>query len=116
MKGDSFVVQWCVQMDWWMGPCHVQWKCVILKGILRPYPEIMNLSIRTGKATGYTLRCNTNRNHEVASRKFSFFESSKLTIQDVMVFVKSYLTEILCINVVSFLASIAKNSWLGKFC
>jgi len=27
----------------------------------------------------------------VASRKFSFFENSKLTIQDIMVFVKSYL-------------------------
>lgn len=91
MKGDSFVVQWCVRNGLMNGslPCAVKMRNT--EGILRPCPGIMNLSERTGKATGYTLRCNTNRNHEVASRKFSFFERSKLTIQDIMVFVKSYL-------------------------
>ena len=51
----------------------------------------MNLARQASKATGFIFRCKTNKTHEVASRKFSFFEGSKLTIQDIMVFVKSYL-------------------------
>ncbi|XP_060586599.1 uncharacterized protein LOC132742260 [Ruditapes philippinarum] len=51
----------------------------------------MELCKRSRRSTGFTLRCNRNRNHECASRKYSFFEKSKLTIQDIMVFIQTYL-------------------------
>ena len=51
----------------------------------------MKLSPPGPKANGLSFRCKTNRTHEVASRKFSFFENLKPTIQDIMDFVKSYM-------------------------
>jgi hypothetical protein len=51
----------------------------------------MRPSQRAGRPSGATLRCNKNRNHEVAIRTNSFFENSKLCIQDIFMFVKSYL-------------------------
>ena len=40
---------------------------------------------------GSIFRCNVNRNHQKPCRTFSFFEKSNLLIQDIMLFLKSYL-------------------------
>ena len=51
----------------------------------------MDLKAHSGRAGGAVFRCRTNRNHEKPFRTNSFFEKSNLTIQDIMLFVKSYL-------------------------
>ncbi len=51
----------------------------------------MNMCKRFGKSCGASLRCNLNHSHEVSILSHSFFENSKLTIQDILVFVKYYL-------------------------
>lgn len=40
---------------------------------------------------GSIYRCSRNRDHTSASRIYSFFEKSNLQIQDIMLFIKSYL-------------------------
>ena len=40
---------------------------------------------------GVVFRCSSNRNHTRSSRVHSFFEKSNLLIQDIMLFIKSYL-------------------------
>jgi hypothetical protein len=84
---DSFVVNWCVKHG--LLPQNI--PCVSKSQDAHSCSGIMKLFQRSGKSTGYTSRCSKNRNHEVAPRKYSFFESSKLTIQDMMMFVKTYL-------------------------
>ncbi|XP_045206192.2 uncharacterized protein LOC123558376 [Mercenaria mercenaria] len=51
----------------------------------------MRVSQRAGRISGATLRCNKNRNHEIAIRTYSFFEASKLCNQDIFMFIKCYL-------------------------
>ena len=79
-QSDEVVMNWCIKN----GLIASELECPTCGGQ-------MKLARRGSKATGFSFRCNTNKTHEVASRKFSFFENSKLTIQDIMVFVKSYL-------------------------
>ena len=50
-----------------------------------------NLNSRKGKLGGESFRCPKNRNHEYSTRKYSFFERSKLNNRDIMVFIRSYL-------------------------
>ena len=83
MKEDSFVVKWCV--------CNGLIADEILCTSTGNCDGTMKLSKRSGRITGYTLRCNKNRNHECGSRRHSFFEKSKLAIQDIMVFIKTYI-------------------------
>ncbi|XP_060588518.1 uncharacterized protein LOC132743931 [Ruditapes philippinarum] len=52
---------------------------------------IMKGSQRKGRISGPTVRCSVNRNHEVAIRTFSFFEGSKLCVQDIFMFIRCYL-------------------------
>ena len=40
---------------------------------------------------GVVFRCSSNRNHTRSSRVHSIFEKSNLLIQDIMLFIKSYL-------------------------
>ena len=79
-QSDEVVMNWCVRN----GLIASQLQCPTCGGQ-------MNLAQRGFKTTGFSFRCKSNRSHAVASRKFSFFEGFKLTIQDIMVFVKSYL-------------------------
>lgn len=51
----------------------------------------MSLKSRKERKGGEILRCNRNRNHVKSLRANSFFERTKLELQDVMVFIKSYL-------------------------
>ena len=59
-------------------PCH---KCDD-QMILRP---------RKGSVANESFRCNKNRGHELQTRLFSFFEGTKLPVNDIMLFTKSYL-------------------------
>lgn len=81
-QDDSFVVSWCIRNGLLRGsmPCH------------RPgCSGILSVAKRSRNISGTVLRCNKNRDHEQSVRKNSFFEKSHLTIQDAMMFVKSYL-------------------------
>ena len=51
----------------------------------------MDLNAYSGRAGGAVFRCRTNRNHEKPFRTNSFFKTSNLKIQDIMLFVRSYL-------------------------
>ena len=58
---------------------------VVCNGIMYPKP-------RGDKPSGEIFRCEYDRDsHTKAARTYSFFENSKLPIQDIMVFLKSYL-------------------------
>ncbi|XP_060587568.1 uncharacterized protein LOC132743075 [Ruditapes philippinarum] len=90
MQEDSFVVKWCIRN----GLLPNEIPCISKVSNQESSSKchgIMKFCKMSGRSTGFTLRCNRNRNHECASRKYSFFEKSKLTIQDIMVFIKTYL-------------------------
>ena len=49
---------------------------------------------RGRKPGNSTFRCSKNRNHEKGIRSFSFFEKANITLQDIMLFIKSYLDKL----------------------
>ncbi|XP_045191303.2 uncharacterized protein LOC123548134 [Mercenaria mercenaria] len=51
----------------------------------------MVLKSRTERNGGQVFRCTKNRNHVKSLRANSFFEKTKVEIQDIVVFIKSYL-------------------------
>ena len=51
----------------------------------------MFLKIKADRNGGEVFRCRNNRAHQKAIRTFSFFEKIHIEIQDVIVFIKSYL-------------------------
>ena len=52
-----------------------------------------NRKVRNGAIDGFTMRCNINRNHEYSIRSCSFFEQLKFPLQDLLLFMKTYLDE-----------------------
>lgn len=61
-------------------PCHVE-NCTVEM-------TLANLSRAPG---GVIFRCNCNRLHTKSSRAYSFFDKSNLVLQDIILFIKSYL-------------------------
>ena len=61
-QSDEVVINWCVRN----GLIASELQCPTCEGQ-------MNLARRGSKATGFSFRCKTNKTHEVASRKVSFF-------------------------------------------
>ena len=51
----------------------------------------LTLRKRKGFVANKSFRSNKNTSHETQTRKYSFFENSKLPVNDVMMFTKSYL-------------------------
>lgn len=51
----------------------------------------MNLKALARAPGGSIFRCSKNRDHTKSSRTYSFFDKSNLMLQDIMVFIKSYL-------------------------
>jgi hypothetical protein len=51
----------------------------------------MKLKTQSRGHGGVVFRCTKDRNHTKSSRTYSFFEKSNVLIQDVMLFIKSYL-------------------------
>ena len=54
-------------------------------------PGEMTLKSRAKKPFGVTLRCDENRDHETSIMTNTFFEKSKLQVQDIFMFIKCYL-------------------------
>ena len=52
---------------------------------------VMNVSVRSNRAAGVSMKCSKSGNHEISIFKNSFFERSKLNIRDMLMFVKCYL-------------------------
>ena len=52
---------------------------------------IMNIKVRAERKGGEIFRCSKNRSHVKTILANSFFEKTRLEIQDVVVFIKSYL-------------------------
>ena len=51
----------------------------------------LTLRKRKGFVANESFRCNKNTSHETQTRRYSFFENSKLPVNDIMLFTKSYL-------------------------
>lgn len=51
----------------------------------------MTLKVFSRAPGGLIFRCDRNRSHQQAARANSFFEKSNLTVQDILLFCKSYL-------------------------
>ena len=51
----------------------------------------MNIKVRAERKGGEIFRCSKNRSHVKTILANSFFEKTRLEIQDVVVFIKSYL-------------------------
>jgi len=81
-QDNSVVTSWCLRNGFLHGetPCDRPGCSGILKQAKR--------AKQTG---GATLRCTKNRDHEMSIRKNTFFERSKLTLQDAFMFTKTYL-------------------------
>ena len=56
-----------------------------------PCGGLMTLKVRSERKGNQIFRCTKNRNHVKTMMANSFFEKTRLEIQDVMVFIKSYL-------------------------
>lgn len=42
---------------------------------------------------GVIIRCSVNRQHTMSSRSYSFFDRSNLVLQDIILFIKSFLNK-----------------------
>ena len=56
-----------------------------------PCGGLMTLKVRSERKGNQIFPCTKNRNHVKTMMANSFFEKTRLEIQDVMVFIKSYL-------------------------
>lgn len=81
-QDDSVVHEWCRQN----GLLATSFPCPVddCSGNM----DLRSLSRGHG---GVVFRCSSNRNHTRVSRVYSFFEKSNVLLQDILLFIKSYL-------------------------
>jgi hypothetical protein len=79
-RSEDEVHEWCRQN----GLLATTFQCPYCNGQ-------MTLKTLARAPGGSIFRCNKNRDHTKSSRTFSFFDRSNLMLQDIMVFLKSYI-------------------------
>lgn len=92
LRGEVYVVDWCRKND--LLATNIVCDAKVKTGtnlVSQTCGGLMTVKPRSNRIGNETFRCDKNRNHERPSRKYSFFENSHLTLNDIMVFVKSYL-------------------------